>query len=416
MPATSKEVLDAYAARSWRRQVERLRERQMEFVLGRREGAHVWNIEGTRRLLDCANSGGVHSLGHLHPEIVGALQAALTEGVDAGLWALPSTQLLAFQDALAAMAPTASICRSIVTCTSTQSIDLAVMFAFRVTGRRKVVAFRHGYHGHGGYAALVTGSADEGVLEHYSLPTQDTRFFADYGDLDAMRVLLREDCAAVILEPFNYETFQPADPQFLPELEQLCRACGALLIIDETRTGLSRSGRPWMTQHYTVQPDMLVLGKGLGGGIYPVSALLTTQAIYERCMNAEKYGYLSSMGGNPLAAVVGAKVLEVTQRPALLANVARIGQQVTAGFDGLCARYPRVFEPRAVLGGIATLGLVDPVLRSRIAGDLFARGVYCHSVSLIDPPVVKFFPTLTSDAAAVAELIAALDGVGAEHG
>jgi acetylornithine/succinyldiaminopimelate/putrescine aminotransferase len=411
---TSKEIFDAYVERSWRQMAQRQRAKGTGLVLGKREGCYIWNLEGDRRLLDCGGSGGVHSLGHRHPEIVAAMHAALDSGLDAGLWTAPSAELLAVQDTFAASAPVPELSRSVLTCTATQSIDLALMFSYRMTGRKKVVAYRHGYHGHGGLAALVTGSDKEGVLDHYSLPAHQTVFFEQYGDIRLMERLVDRDCTAVILEPMNYETFQPAPTRFLPELEALCRDRGVLLIIDETRTGLGRSGKLWMTGHYELRPDMLITGKGLGGGLYPVSAVLTTETIYDRCMNGEKYGYLSSMGGNPLAAVIASKVLEITRRPALAANVARLERQLRAGFATLCGKYPQVFDVTAVLGGIATIGLQTRAHRAVIAGALFERGVQCHSISEVDPLVVKFFPPLISDPAVGAELIAALDGFAAD--
>ena len=124
-------------------------------------------------------------------------------------------------------------------------------------------------------SAIVTGSEAEGIYGHYPVPSDRAIFFDEYGSLDSIAAVLNDDCAAVILEPMNYETFAPAPSEFLPGLADMCRKRGALLIIDETRTGLGRSGRLWMTSYYDVQPDILILGKGLGGGLYPVSALLT---------------------------------------------------------------------------------------------------------------------------------------------
>jgi acetylornithine/succinyldiaminopimelate/putrescine aminotransferase len=164
-----------------------------------------------------------------------------------------------------------------------------------------------------------------------------------------------------------------------------------------------------MSEHYGVQADMLITGKGLGGGIYPVSAVLTTPAIYDRCMNEDKYGYLSSMGGNPLAAIIATKVLEVTRRAGLLANVGRIEQQLREGFLDLCERYPAVFVPATVLGAIGTIGLQSRAHGQVMARELFRRGVYCHSVSLVEPLVVKFFPPLVSERQDIEELLSALD-------
>jgi putrescine aminotransferase len=405
--SASAQVFDGYCERSWRFLAQLQRSRDMEFVIGKAEGCYLWNLEGSHRLLDCGNSGGVHSLGHRNPELLATIRAALDQ-YDAGIWTMPSAEGLALQDALAAFAPVPSICRSVVTLSSTDSIDLAVMFAFRFTGRRKILAYRYGYHGHGGYAALVTGSDAEGVLDHYSLPRTQSSFFGDYGAIAAIERELNEDCAAVILEPMNYETFQPAPADFLPSLAALCRKNGTLLIIDETRTGLGRSGRPWMSSGYDLAPDMLILGKGLGGGLYPVSAVLTTAPIYERCMNDGHWGFMSSMAGSAIGSLVASKVVEIIQRPSLLANVARLEQAMSEQCQALCRQHPSVFALAWVLGGIGAIG-VRGAAAATVQSEMFRRGILCHSVSEIEPRVLKFFPCLTSDPAIAGEIAAALD-------
>ena len=396
-------VLDGYAQRSWRFLAELQRTNGMEFVIGEARGGHIWNVEGTRRVLDCGNSGGVHSLGHRNPELVATMREAL-ERYDAGIWTMPTAQGLAFQDAIAAIAPIPD-CRAVVTLSSTDSMDLSVLFARRFTGRGKVVAYRHGYHGHGGFAALITGSDSEGVRDYYSLPGAESGFFLEYDSLDSIRQVINEDCAAVVLEPMNFETYKPASAEFLPALAALCRQAGVLLIIDETRTGLSRSGRPFMTSRYGIAPDMLVLGKGLGGGLYPVSTLLASSAVYERCMN-EGWGFMSSMAGSPIGLLVAGKVIEIIQRPELLDNIARLERLLSA----LCERFASVYFPAWVLGGMASIGVREERAWRVIRAELFKRGVLCHSVSEIEPRVVKFMPCLTSDAQAVDELLAALAG------
>ena len=399
-------VFDGYVDRSWRFLVELQRSSGMEFVVGKRDGSYIWNLENTRRVLDCANSGGVHAMGHRNPEILQTLLDALGR-FDAGIWTMPTAEALEFQDAVQASAPTPSICRTVLNLSASDSIDLAIMFSFRVTGRRKVLAYSHGYHGHSGFAALVTGSAEDGLFEHYSLPTEHGVFFRDYGSLAAIEAQLGPHCAAVILEPLNYETFQPAPPGFLEGVAALCRKNGSLLIVDETRTALGRSGRLWMTSHYSFEPDMLILGKGLGGGLYPVSALATTRAIYDECMNSKRWGFMSSMAGSPVGAIVARKVLEMAQHPALLENVARLEDDLTRSFRELCASYPDLYRFAWVKGGIAALGVVQAAARA-IRSELFRRNVLCHSVSAIEPTVVKFFPCLTSDSAVAAELADAL--------
>jgi acetylornithine aminotransferase len=403
----SADVYDAYVDRSWRFLADLQRSAGIEFVVGKREGNYLWNLENTRRVLDCGNSGGVYSFGHRNPEILETLLAALGS-LDAGMWTLPTREALDFQDAVQASAPAPRICRSVLSLSASDSIDLAVMFAFRATGRRKVLAFSHGYHGHSGFAALVTGSSTEGLFEHYSLPTTHSEFFPQYGSLPSIEQNMGPNIAAVILEPMNYETFQPAPPGYLEGIAALCRQHGALLIIDETRTALGRSGRTWMTSQYQVEPDMLILGKGLGAGLYPVSALVTTEALYDECMNSKRWGFMSSMAGSPVGAIVARKTLEIAQRPALLENVARLERALAGRFSGLCESYPDVYEPAWVKGCIAALRLSEPSTAHVIQRELFRRNVLCHSVSEIEPSVVKFFPCLTSTPDIVEEMCEAL--------
>ncbi len=404
---STQEVLSGYIGRSWRFLAELQQSSGMEFVIGESRGSYIWNLERTHRLLDCGNAGGVHSLGHRNPELLATLSAAF-ERYDAGIWSMPTAESLVLQDALTAMAPAPSLCRCVTTLSSTDSIDLALMFAMRCTGRKQLVAYRHGYHGHGGMAALVTGSDYDGQIEHYSLSRSQTRFFDAYDNVESVTRLLDGDCAALILELINFETFAPASPEFLAEIAEDCRRKGILLIIDETRTGLGRSGKPLMTGHYDLAPDIIILGKGLGGGLYPVSAIVTTQAIYDRCLNQGHWGFSSSMAGSPVASLIAAKVVEIIQRPDLLANVQRLEASLRKAFSDLCAEFHHVFAPGSVLGGMATIGLRQPCAREAIQPALFRRGVICHSVSLIDPAVIKFFPCLISEPDMVTELADAL--------
>jgi putrescine aminotransferase len=410
---TSRGVLSGYIDRSWRFLAELQRSSGMEFVIGEADGSYLWNLEHTHRLLDCGNAGGVHSLGHRNPELLATLRAAF-EHYDAGIWSMPTAESLALQDAITAMAPAKSLCRCVTTLSSTDSIDLALMFAMRCTGRKSLVAYRHGYHGHGGLAALVTGSDYDGQIEHYSLSRSQTRFFDEYDSAASVTRLLDGECAALILELINFETFRPASPAFIEEIAADCRRKGILLIVDETRTGLGRSGLPWLTSHYALAPDIIILGKGLGGGLYPVSALVTSQPIYDRCLNEGHWGFSSSMACSPVASLIAAKVIEMIQRPALQANVKMLEALLKREFAALCQEFPTVFAPGSVLGAIASIGLKSPQARDAIQPALFKRGVMGHSVSLIEPAGMKFFPCLTGEASVVTELAGALRGFASE--
>lgn len=407
--SSSAGVFDAFEARSWKSHVKRQRDKGMEFVIGRREGVHLWDLESTRRVIDCGTGGGVHSLGHRHPEILAALRRALDDGLDAGLWSVPNAEYVRLQDTLARLSPHAQLNRALITLSSTASVDVAVMFAMRFTGRRKVVAYRHGYHGHSGFAALVTGSLEEGVIGHYNLPTAHAAFFESYGDLAQVEQLLADDVAAFIMELMDYESFAPAATDFVNGVARLCKERGILLIIDETRTGLGRTGRLWASEHHGVAADMMVTGKGLSGGLYPVSALLTREDIYDHCMNTHRYPYISSLGGNEISCIVGNAVLNVASRPQFLEHAARMGRALKERLDALAARHSDVLAPGIGFGCIATVRVKNMVLAKRLYRALFEKGVLAHSVSQIAPVSIKLFPPLVLAETDVEDIARALE-------
>ncbi len=406
---SSTEVLDAFIERSWRSNALRQRNKGAEFVIGKRNGVYMWNLEGTHKVIDCGNAGGVHSLGHRHPEVLAELKKALFEDErNTGLWSVPNVPYLELQDLLNSVSPSPELNRSVFTLCSTLSVDVATMFSLRYTGRSKLVAYRYGYHGHTGFAAQVTGSPEEGIIEHFNLPTSMAKFFENYGDLNELDILLTDDVAAIIMEPMNYETFVPAEQEYMDGVMKLCKERGVLFIIDETRTGIGRTGKLWASEHYNLRPDMLVTGKGLSGGLYPVSGLMMKEAIYETCMNEHKFAYISSLGGNEISCVVGKKVLEISSRKETLDHVKHISKYFVERLEEVVADYSDVLSTVSNFGCIFTVGISDMQLSRKLYASLFNNGVLCHSVAEIEPAGVKFLPPILITESEVDEVCAAL--------
>ncbi|NEI74024.1 aminotransferase class III-fold pyridoxal phosphate-dependent enzyme [Rhizobium lusitanum] len=405
---TSADIFNAFIERSWRSNAERQLAKGAEFVIGRREGVYLWDIEGDRRLIDCGAGGGVHALGHRHPAVLNALRQALDDGRDTGLWSVPNAEYLKLQDRLAELAPKPWLNRSVVTLCSTLSVDLATMFAFRVTKRQRMLAYRHGYHGHTGFAAIVTGSPEEGIIDHYNLPTH-ADFLETFGDVDELDRKLTKNIAAFIIEPMDYETFAPASKEFFEAASRLCKERGILFIVDETRAGLGRTGTLWATQQYDIEPAMLITGKGLSGGLYPASAVLMREEIYEECMNQHRFAYISSLGGNEISCLVAAQVLEVASNPALLENVKSVSRYLTAKINEVCGRHPDILTSVSSFGLAMSIGLSARAAGRTLYREIFAQGVLCHSVSEIDPPGLKLFPPLVLTNKQADEIAGALD-------
>lgn len=407
--SSSAAILDAFVARSWRSNAQRQLDNGIDFVIGRRDGFYLWNLEGDKRIIDCGTGGGVHSLGHRNPEVLDALRGALDGGLDTGLWSMPNTEYLRLQDALEQSAPHPALNRSVITLCSTTSVDVATMFAFRFTGRQRLLAYRHGYHGHSGFAALATGSAEEGILSYYNLPADHSQFFENYGDLAEVDKLLTSDIGALIMEPMDYETFEPASKDFFEGVSSLCKKRAIPFIVDETRTGLGRTGRLWASEYYTIEPDMLITGKGLSGGLYPASALLLREDIYDKCMNKHPFAYISSLGGNEISCIVANRVLEVASRPQFLEHVRVMSQSLWKRLNLVCAKHAGLLSPGSSFGGILTVTLSDKMLGRKLYHAMYEQGVLCHSVSTIEPTALKFLPPLTLDDEGAIAIAEALD-------
>ncbi len=170
-----------------------------------------------------------------------------------------------------------------------------------------------------------------------------------------------------------------------------------------------RSGKMWMCNHTGTTPDMLVAGKGLSGGLYPVGALLMTPEIHETCINSHEYGWANSLAGNEIAATIALKVLEIAQRPQTIANIAALEAATRQRFATLVQRHQGIFAQATIQGAISTIGLVQPAHAPRLHKLLFDRGVLMHSTSTTEHHVAKFLPVLTADPAIIDELANALD-------
>ena len=338
------------------------------------------------------------------------MRKALDDGRDTGFWSAPNVPYLQLQDKLAELSPSPELTHSVMTLCSTLSIDVAIMFSFRFTGRSKILAYRHGYHGHSGFAAMITGSADEGVIDHYNLPGANTTFFEIYGNLEEIAERMTPDVAAIVFEPMDYETFNFASREFLDGVTRLCRERGTLFIIDETRTGIGRTGKLWASEHYDLRPDILVTGKGLSGGIYPVSALLMRGPIYEKCMNEHKFSYISSLGGNEISCLVGLAVLDVASQLATLEHVNEVSAYLASEFEAVGKDHPDIVGPVSAFGCVHSVSVSDRGLARQLYANLYRHGVLCHSVSRIAPPSLKFFTPIVIQKSECDEIVAALRG------
>jgi len=306
-----------------------------EAVPGRREGVYVWDLAG-KRYINCRSSGGVFNLGHRPPRVVEALKRALEE-LDVGDHMLMSEHRARLARRLAELTP-GDIRYSFFVPSGGEAIDLAIKLARGYTRRPGVVSAEKGYHGHTGLALAAT----DRHFGQYFEPLAPGFRRVPFGDADALERAVDSDTAAVLLETIQATAGIVVPPEgYYQQVREICDRAGAVLILDEVQAGLGRTGRMWAIEEWGVVPDILVLGKGLGGAVYPMSAVCFRPHL-DAFFREHPFAHLSSFAGADLGCVAALAALDQTTEPGFLEHVRRMGARLEAGFAGLVERHPEV--------------------------------------------------------------------------
>ena len=284
-------------------------------VFDRVEGAYAWDVDGNR-YIDYIGSWGPAICGHANPEVIEALQQALTKGTSFGApCALENTLAEMVIDAV----PSVEMVRFVNSGTEACMAVLRLMRAY--TGREKVIKFEGCYHGHADMFLVKAGSGvvTLGLPDSPGVPSSTTAntLTAPYNDLEAVKALFAENpdsISGVILEPVvGNAGFIPPDFGFLEGLREITREYGALLVFDEVMTGF-RISYGGAQARFGITPDLTTMGKVIGGGL-PVGAYGGRKDIMEMVAPAGPMYQAGTLSGNPLAMTAGIKTLELLKRP-----------------------------------------------------------------------------------------------------
>ncbi len=383
------------------------------------EGSTITDVDGNV-FVDFIGGIGVGAIGHSHPTWVEAVQAQAAQAAVGSLASAARAELL---ERFAEHPPAPGVHRLQLYSGGAEAVESALRLAKSYTGKHEVVSCWGGFHGKTmgalslmgstfkqGLGPMVPGSHLVPYADCYRCPIGASYPSCGLGCVEVARKAIKLETtgaiAAVIVEPMQGTAGNVIPPpEFLPAMRALATEAGALLIIDEMITGLGRTGAWWGAEHTGVVPDIVTIGKALGGG-FPLSALATTDAIAQARPWANASGSSSSYGGNPLAAAAGAAALRIIDDEGLVANSRTVGATMLAELETWVDRYPFVGVVRGA-GMFLALELVSdrvtrvPLARKiteRIFGECVRRGLLAMTYAAS----VRLQPALTTDAATAA--------------
>ena len=360
----------------------------MDLVMGEREGVFLADMDGEKRLFNLHCNGGVFNLGHRNPELTALLKESLDK-YDIGNSHLMSRVRGELGERIAGSMP-ADLDYTVFGVSGGEAVDLAIKAARAYTGRVKIISAQGGYHGHTGLA-LAAGDARYREPFHVSAAGFEQVVFGDVGSLEAA---MGEDTAAVILEtvPATLGMVVPSR-EYLESVRELCTRKGALLIMDEVQTGLGRTGSLWGFEHFDVVPDMVILGKGLSGGLYPITATVLRAPI-EGVFRKDPFIHVSTFGGSEIGCCVADRVLEMSAQPDFLEHVRSLADDFRVCAGVLRDKYQDFVIEFRQLG--LMMGLV---FRGEASGQVVSKTAYDNDLLMvyanIDPSVCQLLPPLT---------------------
>lgn len=356
--------------------------------MGQRRGNFLYDMDGQKQVFNLHCNGGVFNLGHRNQELIDALIEATGE-LDIGNHHLVSRERASLAKALADTMPE-ELNTTVFSVGGGEAVDLAIKIACGNTGRTEIISACGGYHGHTG---LALAAGDEKYRKPFAL-TADGFSQVPFNDLEALEKQLSDKTAAVILEtvPATLGIVLP-ETGYLPSVADLCKKNGSLLIIDEVQTGLGRTGKLWGFEHFDVTPDIVIIGKGLSGGIYPIAATVIKDSLYH-VFEDDPFIHISTFGGAELGCRVASKVLEITASKDFLLQVEKMSLLFSQGLSQLQKKHSKT------LLKVHQLGLmVGLVLAGEDGGKIMTKAAYDNDLLMVyagnDPSICQCMPPLT---------------------
>jgi LysW-gamma-L-lysine/LysW-L-ornithine aminotransferase len=319
------------------------------------KGVKLWDADGNE-YIDCLAGIAVASIGHGNERLANAITEQAKKLIVCPQNLGSDTRVKFYEKLFKFIPASMGLTRVFLANSGSEVNEASLKWARVATGRTKFVAAKRGFTGRTMGALALTWE------KKYREPFEPLRYEADfttYNDIESLDNAVTEETAAVWLEPVQGEGgIHPAEVEYLQAAQRMCKERGALLIMDEVQSGVGRTGKFLASEYYDIQPDMVTLAKGLGGGV-PIGALLMTEEV---ALKMPKGGHGTTFGGNPLACAAALAVLEEIELRSLLQHVTEVGDYFQEQLRAIASPKIRTVRGKGLLIGVELKGKVAPYI------------------------------------------------------
>jgi acetylornithine/N-succinyldiaminopimelate aminotransferase len=349
----------------------------------RGKGAWLWDVEG-KKYLDLLAGIAVNSIGHCHPELEKAIskQTGILMHVSNFFVSEPQVNLAEMLTKISGLP------RVFFTNSGAESVEGAIKVARKYAHSKgkggTIISMQNSFHGR----TLATIATGQEKYKKGFEPIPTGFFQIPFNDFDAFRSKITTDIAAVIVELIQGEGgIKPADTEFVKQLRKICEEHDILLIFDEIQTGIGRTGKWFAKDHYGIQPDIMTLAKGLGGGM-PIGALLCN----DKVSKAIEFGdHGTTFGGNPLACAAALAVIEVIENENLCGNASQIGEFLSKSLKELASKHSQIKEIRGkgLMIGVEMNKPAAPLVKMLLDKGVVANATAENVLRLLPPLIIN---------------------------
>lgn len=375
------------------------------------EGAVFRDVNG-KEFVDMLGGFGIYVVGHRNPVVLKAVKDQLDKQ------AIHSQELIdplrTYLARLVALVTPGDLQYTFFTNSGTESIEGCLKMSMLTTGRRHFIGALGAFHGK---SLGALGGTSKAFFREPFLPLLHWSH-VPFGDIDALAMLMKscdftgDRVAAVVLEPIQGEGgINVAPPGYLAAARELCDRFGAMLVFDEVQSGMGRSGKMFACEHDGVAPDLMALGKGFGGGVMPIGAVVGTPKTWERYVE-NPFLHTTTFGGNPLACAAAIATMNVLLEESLPAQAGEKGEYLLRHVNALAQKFPKVLKLARGRGLMIGMEFTDNDLGYEVAKALFARqilisGTYINArVLRVEPALTISYPQLDRFLEALADSLA----------